>query len=228
MQRQTGLEEAMSVVDRLERSRLLYEEAVFGGNQDALPLAEHDLDAVEADLALARGRILHARYLEERSEPPHELELFERAAELYHQLADARGEGEALFWVGTFHQVVRDDSSAALPFLERSFQLATEAGDKLTLSYAVRHLAFADMAAGHLDLARERFEESLRLRRELGFMPGVAAAVLALAELTAQDRGRDEALALLDEATKVAKASGAQRILQYINQARAELRTTGS
>jgi hypothetical protein len=77
--------------------------------------------------------------------------------------------------------VVRDDGDAALPMLERARDLAVAAGDKLTLSYAVRHLGFADMAAGRLDAARELLEESVRLRRELGFMSGVAAGVLTLA-----------------------------------------------
>lgn len=213
----------MSEHDRLERSKVLYERAVFGGDADALALAEHDLDAVEADLALARGRILHARFLEQRQEDPHELELFTRAAELYRKLGDARGEGDSLFWVGAFHQVIRDDSAAALPALERAYQLAAEAGDKLTMSYAVRHLAFADMAADRTDLARERFEESVRLRREVGFMPGVAAGLLALAELTAATGDRDGASALLDEAAGIATASAARGILRWIDGARAEL-----
>jgi hypothetical protein len=42
------------------------------------------------------------------------------------------------------------------------------ADDKLTLSYVVRHLDFAEMAAGRLDGARELLEESVRLRREIG------------------------------------------------------------
>ncbi len=44
--------------------------------------AERELDAVEADLALARGRVVHARFTERGHEDPHELSLFERAAEL--------------------------------------------------------------------------------------------------------------------------------------------------
>ena len=44
----------MSAEDRIERARLLYERAVFGGDADALATADRELDAVEADLALAR------------------------------------------------------------------------------------------------------------------------------------------------------------------------------
>src|SRR6266568_1759340 len=73
-----------------------------------------------------------------------------RANELYQRLGDVRGESEAAFWVGCFHQVVRGDSDLALPFFERSYQLASQVGDKLTLSYAARHLGFVYAEAGTL------------------------------------------------------------------------------
>ena len=107
--------------------------------------------------------------------------------------------------------------------LERARDLAVAAGDKLTLSYAVRHLGFADMAAGRLDAARELLEESVRLRRELGFMSGVAAGVLTLAELAAQEGDRDRALVLLDEAASIAAESGAQGTLGWMDHAREEM-----
>ncbi|MGH3186519.1 MAG: hypothetical protein ACRDPY_27780 [Streptosporangiaceae bacterium] len=97
----------------------LYERAVFGGEADALDEANTVLDGVEADLALARGRNMHTRFLLRRDsgqadEEPGELELFERAAELYRALGDTRGEAEALFWIGCFHQVVRRDNDVAV------------------------------------------------------------------------------------------------------------------
>src|SRR6266550_692989 len=48
---------------RLVRANALYERAVFGGDAEALPAADRELDGVEADLSLARGRVLHARFL---------------------------------------------------------------------------------------------------------------------------------------------------------------------
>ena len=164
-----------------ERAGMLYEQATFGGDTGAVAIAARELDAVEADLALARGRILHAQFLQDRQPDPRELATFARAAELYEQLGDVRGEGEASFWVGVFHQVVAGDTDNARPALERSYALATQAGDQLTLSYAARHLGFVAGDDGDMELARERFEESVRLRREIGFMPGVAAGLLALA-----------------------------------------------
>jgi tetratricopeptide (TPR) repeat protein len=211
---------------RLDHAKELYEQAVFAGDADAVAAAHDELDSVEADLALARGRILHARFLADRQEDPHELALFEQAVELYRRLGEVRGEAEACFWVGTFHQVVRGDGDTALPALERSYALAQQAGDPLTRSYAVRHLGFHAMEQGRLDVARDRLEESLRLRRELGFRPGVAAALLALAELAAESGERERARTLLAEATAEAEGSGARGTLRWIDAARAELAAT--
>lgn len=65
------------------RAKDLYERAIFNGEYDVLPHSGRDLDVVEAELLIGRGRIMHARYLETRSEVPEELPAFERAAELY-------------------------------------------------------------------------------------------------------------------------------------------------
>ncbi len=176
---------------------------------------EQELAAVEADLALACRRILHARFLENLSEEPRELALFERAWQLYHGLGDVRGEGESLSWVGTFHQVVRQDNGEAVPALKRSQELATQAGDLLTLSYALRHLAIAEQAAGRLDAARERLEQSVRLRREVGFLPGLAANLVGLAYVAAEQGHRDEALAIMEQAHAIAETSGAYGIMRW-------------
>ncbi len=213
----------MSGDDRIERARALYERAVFGGERDALAVAERELDGVEADLALARGQVLHARFLDEQSEDPRELVLFERAAKLYQVLGDVRGESEALIWIGVFHQVVRRDNDAAVPVLERSRGLAAQVDDKLTLSYSLRHLGIADHGAGRLDTARELLEESCRLRREIGFLPGVAANLVGLTYIAAAQGRHDEAMALVAEAGAIAEASGAQNILRQVKEARARL-----
>jgi tetratricopeptide (TPR) repeat protein len=214
----------MTVDERIDRAKDLYERAVFGGETDGLPVAERELDGVEADLALARGRVIHARFLAKRdTEDPRELELFERAAALYRALGDVRGEGEALFWIGIVHQVIRADDDTAVPLFERSRVLAEQADDPLTLSYVLRHLGYVEHAAGRLDAARERFEESTRLRRELGFRPGVAANLVELISIAAEQGRREDALAMADEAVSLAEASGAHRILRYLEETRATL-----
>ncbi|MEV0228693.1 tetratricopeptide repeat protein [Nonomuraea sp. NPDC050786] len=220
----------MSAEDRIERAKTLYERAVFTGDAGVLTDAERALDAVEADAALARGRILHARFLSERAgagsspvEDPAELPLFERAIELYRALGDTRGEAEALFWIGCLHQVIRRDNETAVPQLERSCQLAAQAGDKPTQAEALRHLGIAAHMAGRLDEARERLEESSRLRRELGALPGVAANMVGLAYIAAAQDRRADALATLDEAHALAQAHGAHAIVRQIEQARTEI-----
>ncbi len=210
----------LSPDERITRARVLYERAVFGGDDGALATAGRDLDAVEADLALARGRVAHARFLANRHEDPHELELFERAAKLYRSLGDLRGEAESLFWVGTFHQVVRNDHATALPALERSYELATDVGDRSTMSYALRHLAFVAQASGDTVTARERLEESTRLRREIGFLPGVAANLLGLAYVADEEGRRDDARALIEDAADAVKSSGAWAISRHVEEAR--------
>ncbi|MFI7638902.1 hypothetical protein [Nonomuraea sp. NPDC049400] len=208
---------------RLERAKVLYERAVFGGDVGGLEVADRELNGLEADLALARGRVAHARFLDGQGEDAEEMALFERAAELYRLVGDVRGEGEALFWVGVFHQVVRRDHEAARAVLERSHELATRAGDKLTLSYVLRHPGIAEHVAGRLQAARERLEESVRLRREIGFPAGVAANLVGLAYIAVAEGRRDDAVAVLEEAGELAGASGAAGVMRTIEEARAQL-----
>jgi tetratricopeptide (TPR) repeat protein len=211
--------------ERLEQAHQIYERSVFGGDQDGIPAAMRDLDQLEADLALARGQLLHAKFLDDRVEDESELACFERAVWLSEHLADERGLAESLFWMGTFHQVVRQDHDTALPFLERSRELSTKVGDTLTLSYALRHLCFVARANGQLDLAQDLLMESLRLRRELGFSPGVAANLVGLAYLAAEQGRPADAIPLLDDAANVAASCGASKILSLVDEARAAIPT---
>jgi tetratricopeptide (TPR) repeat protein len=217
----------MSAEDRIERAKTLYEQAVFSGDAGVLTEAERGLDAVEADTALARGRILHARFQIERGsagssavEDPAELSVFERATELYQALGDVRGEAEGLFWIGCLHQFIRRANETAVPYLERSCRLAAQVGDEPTQSEALRHLGIAAHAAGRLDEARERLEESSRLRREAGSLPGVASNMVGLAYIAAAQGRRADALTTLDEAHAIAQAHGAYAIVRHIEQAR--------
>jgi tetratricopeptide (TPR) repeat protein len=201
----------------------LYERAMFMGDDTALEESEHELAAAEAALALARGRMIHVRFVDTREDDPAECELFERARDLYVSLGDRRGEGEATFWLAIYHQVVRGDDGAARPLLEQGHALAVECGDALLRSYTARHLGFSELEAGRPEEGRELLEESLRLRREVGHLPATAAALEALAELDLREGRREEAAARLDEAAELAHEAGATRVLFWIEQARSEL-----
>jgi tetratricopeptide (TPR) repeat protein len=207
--------------DPLTRADLRNEEALFRGDAEARAAATAELDRAEALLELGRGRVVHARWLAERGpEDPRELAHFERALEL------GRGtelEGQARFWIGLVHQVVRGESEPALPYLEDAYRLAQESGDAIGMSYAARHIGFALLERGEEAAALERFDESAELRRREGFLPGLAAALLTLGEVAAE-RGRvDDARAYLDEARELAVRVEAAPFLARIEGALAGL-----
>lgn len=81
----------------------------------------------------------------------------------------------------------------------------------------------AEHRAGRLDTARDLLEESTRLRRELGFRPGVAANLVGLAHIALTEGRRDDALALVEEAASIAHDSGSHGILRHVEEARAAL-----
>ncbi|TDW22203.1 tetratricopeptide repeat protein [Kribbella kalugense] len=206
-----------------DRVQELYERAVFNGEYDGLAEADRTLDAIEADLLLQRGRIMHCRFLDSRVENPDELPAFERAAELYRTVGNERGEAEAEFWIGCFHQVVRDDNPVAVPFLTAAADLARKTDDQLTLSYALRHLGIAAHVAGEYDDARALLEESTALRRTLGFTAGVAANLVGLIYLAIAQGRTADARALADEASTLAASAGASSIIAQIDAARARI-----
>lgn len=211
--------------DWAEHAEELFEAAMFGGDTSALDRSDDVLDAVEAPLSMARGKVLHVRFLNDREENSRELPLFERAAELYRRLGDVSGEADALFWIGCWHQVVKGDGATGRPYFERSYALAESVDDRRTMSYAVRHLGFADKDAGDFDRARERLTESVSLRREIGFRPGEAAGLVALAYLAAETGNLPTALHHLDDAQAVAESCGAKAVSGWIEQARTFMRS---
>jgi hypothetical protein len=216
----------MDAQQQLDRANADYERAVFFGVGDAVDSGELALDAVEARLALARGRLAHARFLRTGEDEADELALFERAAELFARVGDQQGEGEALFWVATYHQVVRADNDTARPLLARAESLARATGDRLTLSYVLRHQNFVETAAGRVAEAEALLRESTDLRRELGFAPGVAANLIGHAYLAAEQGRPDEVAQCLSEAEALAAAAGAAGVVGWIAEARAELLAT--
>ena len=210
--------EALDLVDDpLVRADLLNEQALFAGDAEARAEAARELDRAEARLLQERGRMLHAAFLAERGdEDPHELECFERSLELARRAGDERLEAWGRFWVGIVHQVVRGDGAASLPHFEAAYTAARELGDTLLASYAVRHLAFEWHEAGRRDDALAGWRESVELRRADGFLPGVAAGLLTLAEVAAEEGRLDDARALLAEARETGERCGAHAFLRRI------------
>jgi tetratricopeptide (TPR) repeat protein len=192
------------------------------------PKSDRLLDQVEAEVALARGRLVYERYLRSGpgGYPAHganglpALPLFRTAAELFHRTGDAAREREALFWVGTLEQTLNRNYSEAAVTLERAGELAKSANDRLVLSSVERHLGFIAFLEAVPVEARAHLEESVRLRREIPFPAGVAMGLVALAELALEQKDRDGALQLLDQAAEVARSANADGALAAIGEVR--------
>jgi len=215
---------ALAGDDPLLRADVLTERAIFAGTDGVQREVEWELDRAEARLEGLRGRILHAAFLAERgAENPRELEHFERSLAAARRADDPLLEAWAGFWVGIVHQVVRGDDEASLPHFEAADAAARTLGADLLVSYTVRHLAFVWERAGRHEEAWRGFEESVALRRSLGFQPGVAAALLALGAVAAEHGRPEEARELLAEARVVADGCGATAIAGHVDAALAEL-----
>jgi tetratricopeptide (TPR) repeat protein len=207
--------------DPLLRADLLNEQALFAGDAEARRRAGEELDRVEALLELGRGRVLHAIWLAERGdEDPAELAHFERALEL---ASGTELEGQARFWIGIVHQVVRGDHEAALPWFEDASRLARERDDAIAISYAARHLGFALLERGDSEGGLTLLEESAELRRREGFLTGLAASLLALGQVAAESGRVEDARRHLEEAKEVAERAGAAHFVPRIEEALAGL-----
>jgi tetratricopeptide (TPR) repeat protein len=219
-------DEALELTDDpLRRADILNEQALFTGLAEAREEATRQLLRAEARLVQERGRVLHAAFLSERVEDPAELQLFCRSLELAREAGDEQLESWAEFWIGIVHQVVRDDQAKSLPHFEAAYAWAKENGDTLLQSYAVRHLGFAWYEDGRRDAGLQALEESVDLRRRDGFLPGVAAGLLTLAEIADEEGRPVEARRLLEEAKEAADESGAKAFGARIDDALARLST---
>ena len=203
-------DEALELTDDpFERADLLNEQALFTGSAEAREAAGQELKRAEARLLQERGRILHATFLAERKEDPLELDHFQRSLELAREAGDEGLESWAEFWIRIVHQVVRDENERSLPHFQAAYDWAKENGDRLLHSYAIRHLGFGWYEQGSREEGRRALEESVQLRREDGFLPGVAAGLLTLAEIADEEGRSADARRLLEEAKQAAEASGA-------------------
>ena len=193
-------------------------------DEQSLADATATLTTLEAHWLLARGRVCHARFIVDHIVREDELVTFERALKLCLETADLRGAAEAEFWIGTFYQTARSDEDAALPHLHRAAELAKQVDDPLILSAVERHLAFHAAIVGNMETAEAHMVTSVNMRRDIGFMAGVASNLVAWAELVAEAGQPDRASDLLDEAASVAASAGAKGILPVIDDMRHRIR----
>lgn len=177
----------------------------FGGNERAAAVLDDLRDLAMPAAALERGKLLHVAAIQERTLQPGQRAAFSAALVGFQAGNDVAGAAEALFWLGLYDQW-ESEHAAAEPLLHESYELAAKVGDRLTQSYAARHLGFAASRRGAIDQARELLRESLELRRELAFRARRRRGATRLAELEREQGQTDEADALLANADRIASA----------------------
>lgn len=102
-----------------------------------------------------------------------------RAAALIPPSAPERAQLD--FRRGLLAEHLADSPQSARAAYRRAHAAATAHRDTLLCSFTWRHLAGLSLRGGDTSEARHGFRESLRLREELGFLVGMAPALVALA-----------------------------------------------
>ncbi len=126
--------------------------------------------------------------------------LFRDALAIRTAMAESPVLAQSYFHVGLVHEM-RGQYEQAREVCERAYAVAERAHDALWMSYAVRDLAYLAERRGAWAEAENGYRRSLELREQVGAVPLVASAQVALAELRyARDGNADQALALLARA----------------------------
>lgn len=194
-------------------SRVLTDEAMFANKdnatarqaalQQALALAESaNNPPLLGDVHNAIGLSIHTDYLagDRSQEPEDEMGHFEQGLELRRQGGTAAQLAESLFHVGLVHDVIRHEPEQAAVYHQQAYDLAMEANDKVTASYAIRHLGFTRWDADDRKGAAVALRESWQLREEAGFVPGAAFALITLAQLDEMQGDKTAALPKFQQA----------------------------
>ena len=220
----------------LQIGRTLIDEALFGGIENfdkrkyilskAQELAEKsDNKMLSGNIYDAIGFSLHTSYLEsDRSkEPEQEMDFFKRGLDLRKEHGSPSQIAESVFHIGLVHDVIRREYDLALPYHQQAYKLAKQAGDKLIMSYAVRHIGFTKLTQEDIEGATEAFSESLELRRSIRFIPGEAFALATLARMSKINGDNNRALNQLKEARDLLLSLGAEPRVVWIDSLIAEI-----
>lgn len=190
----------------IRRAGLLGEGCMFTASgwaeaEDALRMAEAVArdDDERAAAACERGHLAYAAtVLGVRDRADEARAALGRSAALLPPTA--RGRALLDFRRGLLAEHLSESPQAARAAYRRAHTGASAHGDQLLCSFTWRQLAGLALRDGELAEARHGFEESLRLREELGFLVGIAPALAALADVQPEaerDRLRQEAGRLL-------------------------------
>jgi len=173
----------------LRRAALLGERCMFTADgweraEDALRTAEAlaDTDEERGAAACERGHLAYAAtVLGVRDRADEARSALGRAAALLAPTSPRRALLD--FRRGLMAEHLGDSPQSAQAAYRRAHAGAVALGDGLLCSFTWRHLAGLALRGGETAEARRGFEESLRLREELGYLVGMAPALVSLAEV---------------------------------------------
>jgi hypothetical protein len=146
----------------------------------------HDLAADDAQRWAARFAAMRVDYARQlfvvlsggAVDLPAVADLARRATDLTSNAVDRTGRAFANFYGGLIADVLAGDETAAEPY----YRAGLDTDDEYFRSYALRHLGVLADSAGDHEAASRMWRESTSLRQRAGFVPGVLAQLVLLAE----------------------------------------------
>jgi tetratricopeptide (TPR) repeat protein len=165
-----------------------------------------------ATLEMAEGRFTYWKALDKTNDWGPPTEDFDRGLQIYKELGDQVGLGEAMFYRGLVYQMQEQNLHAHEMFVQ-ALGLTEKTGDERMRSFVVRHIGYLQQTAGEIDAARANFQKSLQLRQRNDMKVFVPFALLALAEFEAEQKNLAEAIHLVEQAIPLAKSGNSPRAL---------------
>jgi hypothetical protein len=169
-----------------------------------------------ATLEMAEGRFTYWKALDKTKDWGLPTEDFDRALQIYKELGDEIGLGEAKFYRGLVYQM-QEENQRARQIFEQALALTKKTGDERMQSFVVRHIGYLQQAAGEIDAARANFQKSLQLRQRNEMRVFVPFALIALADFEVEQKNSAEAINLIEQALPLAKSGNSPRAL-YVGQ----------
>jgi tetratricopeptide (TPR) repeat protein len=163
-----------------------------------------------ATLEMAEGRFTYWQALSKTKDWAVPTDHFDRALQLYRELGDNIGLGEAMFYRGLVYQM-QDQSKPAREMFDRGLELTKKSGDERMQSFLIRHIGYLQEVAGEIDAARASFHDSLALRQRNDMKVFVPFALIALAEFEAEQKNVTEAIDLARQAIPLSETGNSPR-----------------
>jgi tetratricopeptide (TPR) repeat protein len=189
------------------------ESSVLAALEDARSAVQATGDKLAlATLEMAEGRFTYWKALDKTNDWGPPTEDFDRALQIYKELGDQVGLGEAVFYRGLVYQM-QEQNLHAREMFDQALELTNKTGDERLRSFVVRHIGYLQQTAGEIDAARANFQKSLQLRQRNEMKVFVPFALIALAEFEAEQNNLAEAIQLVEQAIPVAETGNSPRAL---------------